>query len=102
MAGFSEMVEMMVEGGVYQYLLPFVLIWVVTYALLNKSKVVDNSSLEAVIATVIAFMATLFFASVPAIGAFFAFFAGKIGILLIVILFALIVNAFVNTEVKVK
>ena len=100
MASFDEMVEMMVEEGVYQYLLPFILFWVVSYGLLKKSKVLGDGNLDLLVATVLSFMATLFFASVPAVGEFFAFLAGKIGILLVVVLFALIVNAFVNTEVK--
>lgn len=95
MSTFAEMVATLQERGFYQFLLPFVLIFVVTYAGFNKLKLFpeDQQSMSALLALVIAFFATGYLATVQ-VELFFASFLSRIGILVVFMVMGMMIYQF--------
>ncbi|MFH0961239.1 MAG: hypothetical protein V1820_00985 [archaeon] len=93
-------IDQAVQQGVYSIVLPFVLIFLVMFVALKGSKVVEEVWLAAAISAVAALIATLFLGSMPIVGDFLSWLLGKAGILLIIVLIVLVVNAFVSRNTK--
>ncbi len=93
---FQSIIDKLVNMQVYQFVLPFILIFVVTYGILMRAKIFGSAALNAIVAVVIAGFASLYLSSVPETGYFLSFFFGRIGLILIVILAILIVYSFMQ------
>jgi hypothetical protein len=91
-------IDAAVENQVYQIILPFVLVFLVAFVFFKASKIVEESWIAGVLAGVIALLATLFLAAVPIVGDFLSFFLGKAGLILVIVLIILVVNAFINNK----
>jgi|GEM_PF-5511485 len=91
-------IDQAVQQGVYSVVLPFVLIFLVMFVVLKSSGVIGEVWLAAAISAVSALVATLFLASMPIVGDFLSWLLGKAGVILIIVLIVLVVNAFVNNN----
>jgi len=81
---FGTMIANLQAAGFYSYILPFLLIFAVVFAVLKGTKVVDDMT-ALIIAIVIAMFSILFLSTVPIVG-FLAYFFGRIGIVLVILL----------------
>lgn len=93
---YAQLVDQLTQFGLYQFILPLLLIFVILYAVLTKSKFFDNKSLNAVLALLISVFITLFLTSVEGVGQFFALFLGKMSVLMVVLVIILLVYVFVS------
>lgn len=96
---FPEIIENLVQQGFYQYVLPSVAVFVISYAILVRSKIVHSNLISAVISGIFALFFMFFAASVQEIGAFFGSFLARVGIVLIIVLTVLMIYKFVHTAV---
>ncbi len=92
-------IDQAVNNQIYQIVLPFALIFLVTFVLLKSSKVAEDNIIAGLIAGVIALLVTLFLSSVPIVGEFLSFLLGKAGIIFVIVLIILVVNAFISKNV---
>lgn len=97
---FQSVIDKFVQLQVYQFVLPFILIFVVTYGILIRTKIFGSAVLNAAVSLVIAFFASFYLSSVPETGYFLSFFFGRIGLILILILAILIIYSFVQGAPK--
>jgi hypothetical protein len=81
---FGTMLANLQAGGFYTYILPFILVFAVVYAVLRSTKSVDNVT-ALIIALVIALFSLLFLSTVPVV-AFLAYFLGRAGIVIVILL----------------
>lgn len=95
MVDFGEMVANLQERGFYQFVLPFLLIFVLSYAAFNRLKLFpeDQQSMSALLALVIAFFSTGYLATVQ-VEAFFASFMSRAGILLVFVVMGMLFYSF--------
>ncbi|MFA5888100.1 MAG: hypothetical protein WC852_05315 [Candidatus Nanoarchaeia archaeon] len=86
---FSDMIKQLEQMGFYEVILPFMLVFTIMFALLQKIKLFgqDTKNINIVVAVVIAF----FFVRVPAIIATVNQFLPKISIIVIVLLMFLLI-----------
>lgn len=80
----TTMLSNLQGAGFFSYLLPFLLVFAVVYALLRSTKMVDDLT-ALIIALVIGLFSIVFFSTVPVVG-FLAYFLGRIGIVLVILL----------------
>lgn len=96
---FSDMIKQLEQMGFYEVILPFMLVFTIMFALLQKIKLfgADTKNINIVVAAVIAF----FFVRVPAVIATVNQFLPKISIIVIVLLmFLLILGVLGSGESK--
>ena len=93
---FGTMLSNLQGAGFFSYLLPFLLVFAVVYAALKMAKLVDDMT-SLIIALVVALFSLLFLSTVPIV-AFLAFFLGRIGIVIVILL---VVYLFYGYMVKV-
>ncbi len=95
MVSFPEMIANLQERGFYQFLLPFVLLFVVTYAGFNKLKLFpeDQQAMSALLSLVIAFFATGYLATVQ-VELFFSSFLSRLGILIVFLVMGMMIYQF--------
>ena len=96
---FSDMVKQLEQMGFYEVILPFMLVFTVMFALLQKIKLfgADTKNINIVVAAVIAF----FVVRVPSIIAVINQFLPKISIIVIILLmFLLILGVLGSGETK--
>ncbi|MEK6863837.1 MAG: hypothetical protein AABX27_00965 [Nanoarchaeota archaeon] len=86
---FSDMIKQLEQMGFYEVILPFMLVFTIMFALLQKIKLFgqDTKNINIVVAVVIAF----FFVRVPAIIATVNQFLPKISMIVIVLLMFLLI-----------
>ncbi|MDD4877675.1 MAG: hypothetical protein PHO02_01410 [Candidatus Nanoarchaeia archaeon] len=86
---FSDMIKQLEQMGFYEVILPFMLVFTIMFALLQKIKLfgADTKNINIVVAAVIAF----FFVRVPAIIATVNQFLPKISMIVIVLLMFLLI-----------
>ncbi len=97
---FQSVVDKLVNMQVYQFVLPFILIFVVTYGILLRAKIFGSALVNAAVSLVIAGFASFYLSSVPETGYFLSFFFGRIGLILILILAILVVYSFMQGAPK--
>lgn len=97
---FQSVIDTLVRMQVYQFVLPFILIFVVTYGILVRAKIFGSAVLNAVVSLVIAGFASFYLSSVPETGYFLSFFFGRIGLVLILLLTILVVYSFMQGAPK--
>lgn len=93
---FGTVVEQLGQYGFFTYVLPFVLIFVIAYGLLVRTKVLPSAMLNLALAFVISLFSTLFLASIPGIDSFFASVFGRLGIILVLLLIGMLIYGFVS------
>lgn len=95
MVSFPEMVANLQARGFYQFVLPFVLIFVMLYAGFNKLKLFpeDQQAMNALLSLVVAFFATGYLATVQ-VEAFFTSFLSRIGILVVFMVMGMMIYQF--------
>jgi len=93
---FPDIVENLSRQGLFQYVLTSLLVFLVVYAILIKTKIVGNAVLSALIAGVIALFVVLFAAGIKELSAFFSTFLARVGIILVVVLMILMIYKFVQ------
>ena len=95
----DETVTMLEGMGFFEYVLPFMLIFVIVYAVLKKTGVLgDEKQINATAALVIALF-VLYFARMLPIGAFFSFFFGRGTTFLVILVLALAMSIFISTAI---
>lgn len=97
---FQALIDKLVQLQFYQFVLPFVLIFAVTYGILVKARIFGSAVINAVLSLVVALFSAFYLSSVPEIGYFLSFFFGRIGLVLIVILVILLVYSFIQGAPK--
>ncbi len=80
---FGTMLSNLQAAGFYSFLLPFVLVFAVVFAALRMTKTVDDTT-ALIIALVVALFGLLFFSTVPIVS-FLAFFLGRIGVVIVIL-----------------
>lgn len=81
--------------GFFNAILPFALIFAITYAFVTSTKIAEGW-VAAVIAIVVAFFALLFLSTISGVAAFFAYVFGRLGILLVLLMLILLVVGSLN------
>jgi hypothetical protein len=90
---FGTMISNLNQMGFYDFVLPWLLIFAVVYAILKKSKVLDNEQADGIVSVVVAFFATAFTGS--SIGTFFTnLFGGGAIFLAAILIFLIFVGLF--------
>ena len=89
---FGIMLATLQGAGFFSYVLPFLLVFAVVYAVLRGTKIVDNMT-ALILALVIALFSILFLSTVPVVG-FLSFFLGRIGVVIIILLVIYMFYAF--------
>lgn len=92
---------LMLEGiGFFDYILPFMLIFVLVYAILKQTKVLgEEKQINATAALVIALF-MLYFAQLTPIGAFLSFFLGRGSIMIVILVMAIALSVFIANALK--
>jgi hypothetical protein len=91
---FGTMIANLQAAGFYSYILPFALIFAVVFAVLKGTKIVDDMT-AFIIALVVALFSMLFLSTVPIVG-FLAFFFGRIGIVIVILLVIYMFYAYMS------
>ncbi len=93
--GFAEVILWAVEKGIFQFFLPFALVFLITYAIVLKLKLFGDKTelLGGILSFFIALFVMLYGLNVY-IEQFLAWTLGRGGLFLILILFGLIVYGF--------
>jgi hypothetical protein len=91
---FTAMISNLQGAGFFSYMLPFLLVFAVVYAFLRMTKIVDDLT-ALIIALVIGLFSIVFFSTVPIVG-FLAFFLGRIGIVLVIIMVVYMFYAYMT------
>lgn len=99
-AGFGSMLEQLESMGFFAYVLPFLLIFAVIYAVLSQIEVFKNNRGASVL---IAFAVGLLALQLNFVSAFFQDFFPKVGIGIALLIVALILSgAFISSEKAFK
>ncbi len=94
MAGLEELIDSFADTGIFDYLLPFMLIFVIIYAILQKTKILgEKKSVDALVALITGLF-IMYFGRVYEIGNFLTFFSGKSSLLLVIIVFFAMIAVF--------
>ena len=96
-ADFPTMLANLQQVGFFNYILPFALIFAITFAIIRSAKVIEGDWIIFLISLVVAFFAMLFFSTLPILG-FFASFFGRIGVILVILVMILIVYGFLTRK----
>lgn len=85
----------MLEGmGFFDYVLPFMLIFVLLYAILRKTKVLSDEKQINATAALVMSLFVLYFAKMTPIGPFLSFFLGRGSIMIVVLVMAVAISVF--------
>lgn len=98
---FPTMLANLQQVGFYNYILPFVLVFAVSYAIIRSTKVIGADWIIFIISLIIAFFAMLFLSTVPILG-FFASFFGRVGVILVILVMIFIVYGFLTKKEEKK
>lgn len=97
---FAQVVDSLAAFGFYDYVLPFLLVFVIVYAILEKYKILgEKKTVNGVVALVVGLFAT-YFAKVFEVGKFLSFFGTKSVLVIIILLFAMMIAVFVFRTLK--
>jgi len=96
---FPDIVDNLARQGLFQYVLTSLMVFLIVYAILLKTKIVGSAILSALIAGVIALFVVLFAAGIQELSAFFSTFLARVGIILVIVLMVLMIYKFVQTSV---
>ncbi len=96
----QESFALMEEMGVFSYILPFMLIFVIIYAILEKTEILvdkDSKSRRAINATTSVTIAlfSLYFANLYGVGSFLAHFLTRGSLILVMVVMALAMTTFI-------
>lgn len=95
----GETVTMLEAMGFFDYVLPFMLIFVLMYAVLKKTQVLgEEKQINATAALVISLF-VLYFAKMMPLGPFLSFFLGRGSMMLVVLVMALAVSIFISKAI---
>lgn len=97
---FPQWISAAEQLGVFRYVLPFLLVFIVVYGILERASPFggDQQRIHTVLAAVIALFVTAFTPAAPTIANFFSNFFGALAVVLVGILGALIVAGFIFGE----
>ncbi len=97
---FQQWIVAAEQFGVFRYVLPFLLTFVVVYGILERSSPFGQGQgrIHSVLATIIALFVTAFTPAAPTIANFFSNFFGALAVVLVGILGALIVAGLLFGE----
>jgi len=94
---FSILVSSLESLGFFGYLLPFILVFTLTYAILLKKKWVENNRIIGVISLVVAFFVLAF--GGPALGSFLTNLFGAGAVIMAGILIALLIAGLTGKDI---
>lgn len=95
MAFIDEGISNLVAQGFFDYVLPFLLVFFVIYAILQQAKVLGGKpGIDAAVSMILALF-MLYFARVFQVGRFISIFSGKSFLTILVLMFALMITTFV-------
>ncbi len=95
----SDTVTMLEAMGFFDYILPFMLIFVLVYAILKQTKILgDEKEINATAALVIALF-VLYFAKMLPIGTFLSFFLGRGSMIIVILVMALAMSVFIGKAI---
>lgn len=99
MAGISDVVNVLQGIGFFDYVLPFLLVFVIIYSILRLTKVLgdpkDASSANAIVSLVVALF-IFYFGNIYQLGPFFGFLLSRGAIYLIIFVLGAVVSNFLN------
>ncbi len=94
---FEKMLINLQQRGFFTYLLPFVLVFVLTYGWLKGLKIVQDDWVNLVVALVFALFALLFFSTLPIL-AFLASLLGRLAVILIAVMITFLIYGFLTSK----
>lgn len=97
---FANVVSKLVSLGFYGFVLPWILVFAITYAILLKTKVLgDNAAISGVVAFVIAFMVPLVRIFGMSMGGIFVTVFGFGALVIIMLVLGLMIFAMLGMKV---
>ncbi len=90
----GEMISDLVAVGLFQYVLPFVLAFVVLYGLLDKFKIISEQKNINSITAIVLGLFVVYFARLFDVGNFLGFFISRSFLAIVAIMFALMISVF--------
>lgn len=98
----ADLIDQMVGGGVFDYVLPFMLVFVLIYAILQKTELLGKKkSIDALVAFV-AGLFIMYFGRIYEIGKFLTFFTGKSSLVIVILIFFLMIAIFLFKALEVN
>lgn len=103
MALIDETISNLLAQGFFDYVLPFLLVFFVMFAILEQTKVFGEGKkgIHAAIAMVIALF-MLYFARVFQVGRFLSYFTGKSFLTILILMFTMMITSFVFNIFKTQ